>query len=114
MILNETGKSSWGWWQNVLISVDQNTGKVTYNGEYYVFKHFSHFVRPGAKRIMATGPWGNKIAFVNGDGSIVLVLGNTSDKDQEVKITVDDQSKTTLAVSLSAHSINTFVIAAEN
>jgi len=114
MVLNETGKSSWDWAQNALISVDQNTGKVTYNGEFYVFKHFSHFVKPGAKRVMTTGPWGDKIAFVNTDGSIVLVVGNDSDRTQEALLAVDGSGKNSFKASIPAGSINTFVIPAGN
>jgi len=111
MILDETGKSSWDWAQNALITVDQRSGKVTYNGEYYVYKQFSRFVKPGAKRIMTTGSWGDRIAFENQDGSIVLVVANISDDGHEVRIAVEGLSVgDTLEVELAAHSINTFVV----
>jgi glucosylceramidase len=111
MILDETGKSSWDWAQNALITVDQKTGKATYNGEFHVYKHFSHFVKPGAKRILATGTWGDRIAFVNPDGSIVVVMANSSGSDCAATIAFDDLGrKDTIEITVPARSVNTFVV----
>ena len=112
MVLDETGLSTWKWRQNALITVDQTTGKVTYNGEYYVMRHFSQYVKPGAKRVLTTGPWGDKIAFVNTDGSTVIVVGNSTKKPQEIILTVAGRADgDTLKATLPAGSINTFVVA---
>jgi len=111
MILNETGKSTWDWAQNALITVDQNSGEVTYNGEFYVYKHFSHYVKPGAKRVMTTGNWDNRISFVNRDGTIVIVMMNDSDTEQDVSVAVEGLSGgNTLQAKLPANSFNTFVV----
>lgn len=111
MILNETGKSTWDWAQNALITVDQNSGKVTYNGEFYVYKHFSHYVKPGAKRVMTTGNWDDGISFVNDDGSVVVVLMNDSDSEQDASIAVEGLSgSNTIQVKLPANSFNTFKV----
>jgi len=101
---------SWDWAQNALITVDQNSGKVTYNGEFYIYKHFSHFVKPGAKRILTTGSWGDKIAFTNPDGSTVLVMGNSSNQSHDVAITIAGRPENTFNAMLPARSINTFVV----
>jgi len=114
MILDETGMGPWKWRQNAPITVDQNSGKVTYNGEFYVYKHFSHFVKPGAKRVLTTGWWGDKIAFINPDGTVVLVLGNGSNNDYEASVAVAGISgKNMFKVTVPAHSINTFVVSPE-
>ena len=42
---------------------------------YYVFRHVSQYVAPGAKRIDATG--GDAVAFKNPDGSLVAVMYNS-------------------------------------
>jgi len=42
---------------------------------YYVFRHVSRFVFPGAKVVAATGS--NTLAFKNTDGSIVAVIYNS-------------------------------------
>ena len=111
MVLDETGLSAWNWKQNAMITVNGQRGKITYNGEYYVMRHFSQFVKPGAKRVLTTGVWGDKIAFVNPDGSEVLVMGNSSNQPQEVSITVAGrQGGDTIKAKLPAHSINTFVM----
>jgi glucosylceramidase len=112
MVLDETGMSTWKWRQNAPITVNRATGKVTYNGEYYVIRHFSQYVKPGAKRVLTTGVWGDKIAFVNPDGSTVIVVGNSAKQAQEVVLTVAGRPDGgTVKATLPAHSINTFVVA---
>ena len=113
MILNETGKSSWDWAQNAPVTVNSKSGEVTYNGEFYVYKHFSHFVKPGAKRVATSGMWGDRIAFVNPDGSVVLVMANSSDRDIEVSISAAFAGLThrdSFKVELPARSFSTFVL----
>lgn len=111
MILDETGDSTWKWRQNAPITVDSKSGKVTYNGEFHVYKHFSHYVKPGAKRVATSGWWGDRLAFVNPDGSIVLVVGNSSGDDHEIGIQVGGLgTNDTIKVSIPARSFNTFVV----
>jgi glucosylceramidase len=59
-----------------VVTIDQSTGEVAYNVEYYTLGHFSKFVDPGAVRI-GSSPGVNRlpvnVAFINPDGSIVLV-----------------------------------------
>lgn len=110
MVLDETGMSSWKWRQNALITVNSATGKVTYNGEYYVLRHFSQYVKPGAKRVLTTGPWGDKIAFVNPDGSTVIVLANSSSKPHEITLAVAGRPEGTFKAMLPAQSVNTFLV----
>lgn len=59
-----------------VVTVDQATGEVTYNEEYYVIGHVSRFVDPGARRIDSTEfrmGVAENVAFLNPDGSIVLL-----------------------------------------
>ena len=113
MVLNETGISTWHWRQNSLITINQNTGKVTYNGEYYVMRHFSQFVKPGAKRVLATGHWGDKLASVNPDGSTVLVVANLAKRSYEVVLKVAGRPAGTFKAELPGRSVNTFILPAE-
>ncbi len=59
-----------------VVTIDQATGNVTYNEEYYVLGHVTRFVDPGAYRIDSTEGNGlpNNVAFLNSDGSLVLVV----------------------------------------
>lgn len=110
MVLDETGLSTWKWAQNALITVNSATGKVTYNGEYYVMRHFSQFVKPGAKRVLVTGPWSDRLAFVNPGGSAVVVVANTAVRPKEVVIAMADRSNGTFKATLPPRSVNTFVV----
>ena len=57
-----------GWWQNSLFTITADTHEVRRNPEYYVMRHFSHFVRPGAKVLGTTGHFNSMaIAFRNPD-----------------------------------------------
>jgi glucosylceramidase len=111
MVLDETGMSAWNWRQNAMITVNQNTGKVTYNGEYYVIRHFSQFVKPGAKRVLTTGVWDDKIAFLNPDGTTVLVMGNSLNQPFHLTLSVAGlENGGFMSVTLPPRSFNTFVI----
>ncbi len=79
MVLPPKGESTWGWTQNSMITV---TDSITLNPEYYVMKHFSHFVTLGAKRLVLQGHFcGNSVAFQNPDGEIVLICKNPFNKE---------------------------------
>lgn len=58
------------------------SGEVTFNEEYYAIGHFSKFVKPGAHRINSTSFDSStglyNVAFVNPDGTKVLVVLNES------------------------------------
>jgi glucosylceramidase len=77
MVLDTTGVSidtSRAWPQNALLTVDPATSTLNVTPAYYVFRHLSQFVAPGAKVVATNG--GDAVAFKNPDGSIVAVLFN--------------------------------------
>jgi len=39
-----SGRSSWGWAQNALVSVDTEAKTFRFNHDYYLLKHLTHFV----------------------------------------------------------------------
>ncbi|MGK5679726.1 glycoside hydrolase family 30 beta sandwich domain-containing protein [Actinoplanes sp. URMC 104] len=64
-------------------------GTVTRNAEYYTLGHAARFVRPGAVRVASTSfgttGWNGRVmdvAFVNPDGSTVLIAHNENDNPQ--------------------------------
>jgi glucosylceramidase len=105
MVLNETGKSQWGWKQNSMITIDSKSKTVKYNPEFYLMKHLSAFVQPGAKYLSVEKGGENVLAFRN-PGS-VIILCNNPDNAREMTFQLDDQLFT---VQLPAKSFNTFKI----
>jgi glucosylceramidase len=104
MILNETGKSQWGWKQNSMITIDSKTKKMVYNPEFYLMKHFSAFIEPGFSYIKTSDK--NCLAFKKAE-QYVLVYYNAEDKSVEKEFTID---KTTFKANLTPNSFNTFVV----
>lgn len=103
MVLDDSGKSTWDWHQNMLISINKNTKEVIYYPEYYIMKHLSHFVLPGAYRLKTSGGK-DHLAFINPDGTIALILVNTSETNKKLTINVSDK---TLDITVKAKSFNT-------
>lgn len=94
--------STWGWRQNSLISVKD--GCATFTPEFYLMKHFSHFVKRGAKYVEVKGEFSSSCAaFRNPDGSTVLVVYNPYKFDKV--ITVGSKSYV-----LEPRSVNTIVL----
>jgi glucosylceramidase len=105
--LKQGGISHWGWRQNSLVSVDTTAHTYQYNYEYYLLKHLSNFVKPGAKLLTLSGTFNNMLAFKNPDNSVVIVAQNDGDADKIVNMKVDDQI---ISPILKAGSFNTFVL----
>lgn len=108
MATDQTGKSTWGWPQNSLVSVDPNAKTFRYNHDYYLLKHLTHFVDVGAKALAITGTCDDALAFANPDGKIILLLRNEADHPQSVEVKLDQRS---LMVELAADSVNTLSVA---
>ena len=104
MVLDNTGRSSWGWKQNSMVTITEDH-KVVYNPEFYLMKHVSHFVDPGAKYISV--PDDNCLAFLNPENEVVVVYLNTMEQPVNKSFIVKGNS---LNVSLQAKSLNTFKI----
>jgi glucosylceramidase len=58
------------WPQNALLVAD--SGQVNTTPAYWVFRHVSQYVEPGAKVLATTG--GDAVAFKNPDGSLVAIM----------------------------------------
>ena len=99
--------SSWGWTQNSLITIDRARHDWHFTPEYYVIKHASHFVKPGAKVLALGGSHTDALAFVNPDGKIVLLVANQTEKVLPVSFLMGRTVKT---ARLPAMSLNTFLL----
>lgn len=107
-ILLEGGISSWGWKQNSLATVNEETGEITLQPEFYLMKHVSHFVKKGARFLDVKGHWtGNALVFENPDQSLVVVVMNSMHQDRDF---VFEHGNTKFSSVIEAHSIHTFVI----
>ncbi|RBP99050.1 glycoside hydrolase family 30 protein [Bifidobacterium xylocopae] len=114
MVLGE-GVSTWGWRQNSLFTVDSGTRQVRRNPEYYVMRHFSHYVQPGARLLEDRGHFGAmSVAFANPDGSKVVVVQNALERSMPFSCAgIDGQGEgrgTGFKAELEPRSFNTFVI----
>lgn len=112
LALESGGVSRWGWPQNSLVTVDTATRSYALTHEYYLLKHVTHFLHDGARRL-ETFSWSgyeNQLAFINPDGSIVVVIQN--DLAQELPLTVAFGASA-FATVLPADSFSTFYIQAQ-
>ncbi len=87
---------------------DNNSKQLIFTPIFYYISHFAKFIKPCAKRLATTkySEFLNVCAFENTDGSKVLVVINTSDKELPLRIRCNDQ---VTDYSAKAHSIYTFV-----
>src|SRR5210317_416810 len=73
---------------------DTNTGELLLTHSYYYIGHFSKFIRPGAKRL-SVGTTANHLsatAFMNTDGSVVVVALNDSDNAIDYMLTINNKT----------------------
>lgn len=92
-----------------VVKINQVTGEITRNVEYYVLGHASRFVRPGARRIASdSGIEGlETVAFRNpGKGKIVLIVLNTADQPRRFSVGTGADR---FFASLSAGSVATYI-----
>lgn len=90
MILPPGGKSTWGWPQNAMITVDKGTGAVTYNPEYYLMRHVGRFAPPRSRRLVLDGAWSsNALGFLTPAEETVLVVHNPLPLAQECVISAN-------------------------
>jgi glucosylceramidase len=105
--LEEGGMSRWGWKQNSLVTVNRENGTYKFTYEYYLLKHLSHYVLPGAQRLAVSGEFSNLLVFKNIDDSYVLVIHN--DKDTEIRPSIKIGERG-ISPILKPKSFNTIVL----
>ena len=106
MILDQTGKSQWGWKQNSLVSINRDTKKVTLNPEYYLFMHITQFVMPGARWLETQGSRKDILAFKNPDNRVVVVIFNPKSTEDNIVISTPSGN---FGADLGPESFNTFI-----
>ncbi|GAO42595.1 glycoside hydrolase family 30 protein [Flavihumibacter petaseus] len=91
------------------VIADTRNGSLIYTNAYYYIGHFSKFLQPGAKRIVASSNRDllQTTAFRNPDGTLVVVVMNTSDNTLDFQLWKNGNAAP--AKSLP-HSMMTFLI----
>jgi glucosylceramidase len=91
------------------VHADTRSGQLIYTNAFYYIGHFSKFVRPGARRIAVSANRAalQTTAFVNKDGSIVVIVMNTTDQPMSYHLIMKGQSADTESLP---HSIVTLII----
>lgn len=110
MILDDQD-STWGWRQNSLYTITADTHEVRRNPEWYVMRHFSKYVRPGARVLGTTGHFNSMaIAFANPDGTIAVVAQNALDREMPFTFADPQNAGRGIKATLAPRSFNTFVL----
>ncbi|MEO0573017.1 MAG: hypothetical protein AAF039_15015 [Bacteroidota bacterium] len=104
MVLNETGKSQWGWKQNSMISIDSKTKEVTFNPEFYLMKHFSNHIKPGARKVKTSNQ--DVLAFKDRD-AIVIIYYNPEERKVIQKFKLGEK---VFQLELNGNSFNTITL----
>ncbi|MCG9793143.1 glycoside hydrolase family 30 protein [Flavobacterium algicola] len=108
MVLDETGKSQWGWKQNSMISIDSKTKAIRYNPEFYLMKHLSAFVAPGSVKLAAEGDTDNTLVFYNkAKNEVTILTYNNASGSQELAMNINGKI---ISVLVEAKSFNTFAV----
>ena len=90
------------------VHADTRTGTLIYTNSYYYIGHFSKFIRPGARRILASPSRSMLLTtgFVNDDGKVVVVVMNPTAQGGPYHLTVGGAS---VEITTRPHSIQTVV-----
>ncbi len=110
LLLDETGGPNHvGNFCYAPIHADTKTGKLIYTNSYYYIGHFSKFIKPAAKRVISASSRSQFLttAFMNGDGKLVVVVMNQSDKKIPYKLWIAGKAADVTALP---HSIATLVL----
>jgi len=107
--LMDGSKSTWGWAQNSLVAVDPTQKTFRYTHDYYLLKHLSHFIELGAKRLETTGTCDDALAFLNPDGTTVMLVRNELPNSAMIQVQLQGL---TMVIELPPDSLGTLSIKA--
>ncbi len=93
-----------------VVTINNPSGQITKNEEYYSIAHFSKFVIPGAVRILSNPSQAlintGSVAFQNPDGSKVLVISNYGNETKTFGV---KQGKNNFSYSIEGQSVATII-----
>lgn len=90
------------------VHADTRSGKLIYTNAYYYIGHFSKYIQPGARRIIASSSRSALLttAFRNPDGKVVVIVMNQTDKHTPFQLWIKGQAAEASALP---RSISTFI-----
>lgn len=111
LALDDGGSSGWGWPQNSLVAIDRQRGRYRLTHDYWLLRHLSGAVRPGARLVPVESFFGfdDQLAFRNPDGALVLIANNGIGVRQTVRYVI---GRRMLELKLAPDSLNTLTIPA--
>ncbi len=91
------------------VHADTRNGKITYTNAYYYIGHFSKFIKPGAKRVVAAASRSQLLttAFQNPDGQLVVVVMNQGSINTPYYLWINGKAAQFTALP---HSISTLLL----
>ncbi|TWR29212.1 glycosyl hydrolase [Mucilaginibacter pallidiroseus] len=91
------------------VHADTRSGKLIYTNSYYYMGHFSKFIKPGAKRVASVASRDKLLttAYMNTDGSLAVVVMNSTDEKLDYSLWIKGKSA---KVTAQPHSIATLVV----
>ncbi|MFT3902482.1 MAG: glycoside hydrolase family 30 protein [Niabella sp.] len=91
------------------VHADTRTGGLVYTNAYYYIGHFSKFVRPGARRVIASTNRTDLLstAFLNTDGTVAVIVMNRGGHAVGYNLWMDGRA---VQIRSLPHSIQTIVI----
>ncbi len=91
------------------VHADTRNGSLIYTNSFYYMGHFSKFIHPGAKRIIAAASRDKLLttAYINPDGKLAVVVMNKTDDNIDYSLWIKGKAAKTTS---PAHSIETLVV----
>ena len=111
LLLDETGGPNHvGNLCSAPILADRASGSLQRQSSYYYIGHFAQFIRPGAQRVLCAASKQDLevTAFVNSDGTTVIVAMNRSEAAIRFRLSVNDQH---VATEIPPRAIATYLMA---
>jgi len=108
-VMPADGMSGWGWPQNSMVSVNAGQTGFTLTPDYWVMRHLSALVKPGARYIPYFSGFGyeDQLVFRNPNGDLVLVLHNPLADPMPLLIGMGPQQ---MRLELAADSFSTVLV----
>jgi glucosylceramidase len=110
MVLDEAGANIdrvAPWHQNSAVVVNRKTKEVIYTPMYWATRHYSGLVDVGAHLVESSGPYADRMAFRNPDGSIVVELLNDGNAPRDLRVAVGPHG---YALTLPEKSFATVIV----